>query len=136
MSTRSLKSASQSPILADFAGTVSNGGYGGVFQQAPMGLQPLQSTSQGLQDFLATPAPEMGQGLDQFGSDAMWVDFFPGVHRLWGQTCQHTEMLVLPVVCISFSEDDWLQCLACMKCNLDFAVRCVALKPNGFWLLA
>ena len=65
--------------IVDHAGNVGNGGYGGVFQQPPMGLQPLQSTSQGLQDLLATPAPDMGQGLDQFGSDDMWVDFFPGL---------------------------------------------------------
>jgi hypothetical protein len=44
-----------------------------------MGGQPLQSTSRGLQDLLATPSLEMDPGLDAFGSDDMWVDFFPGL---------------------------------------------------------
>lgn len=56
-----------------------NGVYGNVFEQVPMGGQPLQSTSRGLQDLLATPSLEMDPGLDAFGSDDMWVDFFPGL---------------------------------------------------------
>jgi len=53
-----------------------NGGYGGVFQNVPMGVQLRQSTSQ---DLLATPTLDMDPGLDAFGSDDMWVDFFPGL---------------------------------------------------------
>jgi hypothetical protein len=59
--------------------STGNGVYGNVFEQVPMGGQPLQSTSRGLQDLLATPSLEMDPGLDAFGSDDMWVDFFPGL---------------------------------------------------------
>jgi len=47
-----------------------------VFQNVPMGVQLRQSTSQ---DLLATPTLDMDPGLDAFGSDDMWVDFFPGL---------------------------------------------------------